>query len=135
MSFDRLIDILKQAQTLYPSFSQRMKEAEALRRWDDAVGTVISKHTRVLRIQNGVMWIEVDHPVWKSELHHRKRQILDLLNSKGLPPPVASPEKKNHPTPKSSESTPEVIHDLFFIEPRKPGAGSSEVKAASRYKE
>ena len=57
-----------------------MDEAQALSRWELAVGPHIAKHTRAIRVLDGVLWVEVDHPIWKSELHHRKRQILDILN-------------------------------------------------------
>jgi predicted nucleic acid-binding Zn ribbon protein len=80
MSFNSLADILKKLQALNPVLSKRIHEAEALSRWDTAVGPAIAKHSRAIRIQDSVLWIEVDHAVWKTELHYRKRQILDLLN-------------------------------------------------------
>jgi len=81
MGFDSLLDILRKAQRRHPGFAKRLGEAEALGRWDVAVGPAIAKHTRAIRVQEGVLWVEVDHPIWKSELHHRKHQILELLNS------------------------------------------------------
>jgi predicted nucleic acid-binding Zn ribbon protein len=80
MSFGKLTDILRMLGTKYPALTKRIGEAQALGRWEKAVGPVIGKHTRAIRVENGVLWVEVDHPAWKSELHHRKRQILDLLN-------------------------------------------------------
>ena len=76
-----------------------MDEADALSRWEDAVGEQISKHSRAIRIQDGVLWIEVDHPIWKTELHYRKRQILEKLN---LPGPV----------------TVTAVKDLLFLDGR-----------------
>ena len=83
MAFDRLSDILQKVQGQYPALSKRIKEAEALGRWEIAVGAMIAKHSRAIRIQDSVLWVEVDHPIWKSELHYRKRQILDILNKQG----------------------------------------------------
>ena len=102
MAFDRLFDILKKAGVRYPSMSKRIDEAEALARWEKAVGPAIAKHSRAIRVQEGVLWVEVDHPIWKSELHHRKRQILDLLNGSrpGLPAPK------------------QILTDLLFLDPR-----------------
>jgi predicted nucleic acid-binding Zn ribbon protein len=83
MSFDKLVDILKKLQAQNPALSKRVEEASALSRWETAVGPQIAKHTRAIRIQDSVLWIEVDHPIWKTELHYRKRQILTALNSPG----------------------------------------------------
>jgi predicted nucleic acid-binding Zn ribbon protein len=78
--FNRLSDILKFAKQRYPALDKRMKEAEALSRWEAAVGPAIAKHSSAIRVQDSVLWVEVDHPIWKSELHYRKRQILEILN-------------------------------------------------------
>jgi predicted nucleic acid-binding Zn ribbon protein len=83
MSFNRLIDILKLATARYPAFGKRLQEAEALSRWEAAVGPAIAKHARAIRVQDKVLWVEVDHSIWKSELHYRRRQILEKLNAQG----------------------------------------------------
>src|SRR4051812_35837485 len=92
MSFDRLLVIVRRAQAKFPALSKRLEEAEALGRWEIAVGAVIAKHSRAVRVQDEVLWVEVDHPVWKSELHHRKQQILEILNR-----PVAPDEATSSP--------------------------------------
>jgi hypothetical protein len=108
MAFDRLFNILKMARSRYPVLDQRIEEAEALARWEKAVGPAIAKRARAIRVHESVLWVEVDHPIWKSELHHRKRQILDLLN--GATP--GTPNKPSLPPAK------QVISDLLFVEPR-----------------
>jgi predicted nucleic acid-binding Zn ribbon protein len=85
MSFDKLVDILKKLQAKNPVLSKRVEEATSLSRWETAVGPQIAKHTRAIRIHDGVLWVEVDHPIWKTELHYRKRQILTALNPAGQP--------------------------------------------------
>ena len=102
MGFNQLFDILKKVQSRYPGFAKRLDEVEALARWETAVGPAIAKHSRAIRVQDSVLWVEVDHPIWKSELHHRKQQILTLLNGgrPGLPPAK------------------QVLNDLFFIDRR-----------------
>jgi predicted nucleic acid-binding Zn ribbon protein len=104
MQLRNITDIIKKVQERYPAFSKRLAEAEALGRWDLAVGPLIAKHTRVLRVQNAVLVVEVDHPIWRSELHYRKQQILDILNGK---------------TPSSlSDLKPlkQTLSDLYFTE-------------------
>lgn len=85
MAFGRLDDILRVLGTKYPALSKRLGEAKRVVHWEKVVGPVIAKHARAIRVENGVLWVEVDHPIWRSELHHRKRQILDLLNREGGP--------------------------------------------------
>ncbi len=77
----RLKDILREIESSNPVFAKKWHEAEALTRWQEAVGNVICKHTEVIKVENQILWVAVDHPAWKTELHYRKKQILDLLNS------------------------------------------------------
>jgi predicted nucleic acid-binding Zn ribbon protein len=107
MGFNRFSDILKKIQAGNPVLSKRIQEASALSRWETAVGPAIAKHSRAIRIQDSVLWIEVDHPVWKTELHYRKRQILDLLNR-------VPAENKEGVKP------PELIKDLLLLDGRPP---------------
>jgi predicted nucleic acid-binding Zn ribbon protein len=106
VGFDRLSDILKLAGARNPLFSKRIEEAEALARWEQAVGPAVAKHSRAIRVQESILWVEVDHAIWKSELHHRKRQILDILNGT-----IASANPKLSP-PK------QVLCDLLFLDSR-----------------
>ena len=80
MAFEKIFDILKRAGVQYPALQQKISEAEAFAQWDKAVGPIISKHARPIRVQEGTLCVEVDHPAWQSELHHRKSQILSALN-------------------------------------------------------
>jgi predicted nucleic acid-binding Zn ribbon protein len=113
MALNSLLDIIRKAQEKHSAFSARMSEAEALGRWEIAVGPVIAKHSRAIRVQNSILWVEVDHPVWKSELHYRKQQILDILNGKT---PSARP---------GLSQTKEILQDIFFVDSK----GKSTVKA------
>ncbi len=101
MSFLKLMEILGQARGYYPGLAKRLDEAEALGRWEKAVGPIIIKHSRALKVQDEVLWVEVDHPIWKSELHHRKRQILQILNQ------TNDPKKP-------------ILKDILFLDPRAP---------------
>ncbi len=98
MAFEKIFDILKRAADRYPALQQRINEAEAFALWDKAVGPIIAKNSRPIRVQNKTLCVEVDHPAWQSELHHRKAQILAALN-------------RNQSTP--------LIEDLQFFSSRK----------------
>ncbi len=108
MGFDSLIDILKKVQGRYPNFSRRLGEAEALGRWEAAVGPIIARHARAIKVKDQVLWVEVDHAIWKSELHHRKQQILDILNA------------KKEPVSKDPNAKPqEILKDILLLD-KKP---------------
>jgi len=83
-----------------------MAEAEALGRWDIAVGELIAKHARAIRVHDSILWVEVEHPIWRSELHYRKRQILDILNG------VTPCARKSLFPPK------EPLVDICYVDPR-----------------
>lgn len=108
MGFEKLSDILKRIRNHNPALGNRLKEAETLTYWESAVGPQIAKHTRIVRIQEGVLWVEVDHPIWKTELHFRKRQILDALNMHHEQTQSNSSELR--PPQKN------LIHDIHFID-------------------
>ncbi len=76
---DSLSQILEALKRRYPKLGLRWQEAQHLSRWEEVVGPGIARHARTLRVENKVLWVEVDHPLWKAELHHRKRQILERL--------------------------------------------------------
>lgn len=88
MSFNSLAHILKELRNRYPALGQRWEEAQQLAQWDKAVGPGIAKHARALRVEDGILWVEVDHPLWKAEIHHRRGQILERLKA------LADPSKQ-----------------------------------------
>ncbi len=129
MPFNSFMDILRKIRERHPALSRRLEEADALSRWEECVGAAIAKHARAVRVQDEVLFVEVDHPIWKSELHHRKQQILELLNRPPKAPPEPespfkppsqkkgrSQEKETPPAPRP----PVVIKDIFLIDPRGP---------------
>lgn len=73
--------VVEEARRRFPALRQRMEEAKAVVKWEQAVGRTIAKHSRARSVKKGVLFVEVDHPIWRSELHHRKRQILAILNA------------------------------------------------------
>lgn len=107
-SVKRILDsILKQN----PELRTRLRESVAVSGWEAAVGPQIAKHSRIFKVENGILFIEVDHPAWRTELHHRKLQILEKMNAI------------------ESGSGP-AIQDLFFIEPRQER--KSEARTGSK---
>lgn len=100
--FQSVAQVLQKLGQTYPGFARRMKEIGALGHWEKAVGPAIAKHSRAIKIENGVLWVEVDHPTWKAELHYRKQQILEKLQALEGDP-----------------NGPKSISDILLMEPRK----------------
>lgn len=107
MKLNSLFEIIKNAKKKYPRLSTRISEAQALGRWNMAVGELIAKHSKAIRVKDSILWVEVDHPIWRAELHYRKQQILDILNNKTS----LSNREMSAPT--------EILKDIFYIEPRR----------------
>jgi len=108
------LEILRKLQSKNPLLKQRIEEAGALSRWEKAVGAQIAKHTRAIQVKDSVLWVEVDHPIWKSELHHRKRQILAALNR----PASEDASTGKHSASLTPAQPPEIIKDLLLLDPR-----------------
>ncbi len=100
MGIDSIKDILAKIRARNPALQNRLEEAVAVEAWEKTVGPQIANHARALKVDDGVLWVEVDHSVWRTELHHRKRQILERLNQ-------ACGKTK--------------LTDLFLIEPKRSG--------------
>src|SRR5688500_18834231 len=100
MSFQKLSEILSKVAGRYTALSKSIKEDKALSRWETGVSPAIANHTRAIQVQDGVLWVEVDHPIRRTELHYRKRQILEALN-KGI-----------------EAKSPEIHKDLLLLDPR-----------------
>lgn len=128
---DSLKNILLKARARFPRFSKRLDEAEALGRWDLAVGPAISRHATPCRVEEGILFVEVSHPIWRTELHHRKRQILAVLND-GRSGHDAAPGEKARSRLLPAK---EILKDIIFIDPGKPGfTNSASSKPQARKK-
>ena len=58
----------------------RLARYQAWLIWDKIVGEQIARRARPLRFRQGVLEVQVDHPVWMQQLQMLKPQILDKLN-------------------------------------------------------
>ncbi|MBX3113686.1 MAG: DUF721 domain-containing protein [Fimbriimonadaceae bacterium] len=51
-----------------------------MRQWEDAVGEILSKHSKPDRYDHGVIWVETTGSAWAQELRMRQTEILAKLN-------------------------------------------------------
>lgn len=73
-------ELLSQIQRRNPQFRLRLLEGRLLQLWPSLVGETIGKQAEAVRVQDRVLWLAIKHPVWKSELLHRKAELLKRLN-------------------------------------------------------
>jgi predicted nucleic acid-binding Zn ribbon protein len=59
----------------------RLREYEAVIRWPSIVGERIARVSKPLRVEKGVLVVNVESAPWRSELTLRRREILEKVNS------------------------------------------------------
>ena len=60
---------------------KRLKERELLELWPEVVGEGIASRTRAVRVERGVLYVEVMHSAWLQELHFMEKQIYRKLRN------------------------------------------------------
>jgi predicted nucleic acid-binding Zn ribbon protein len=50
--------------------------------WDDIVGEKTARHTKPARIGNNILFVEVDDPIWLTQLRYMKIDILEKIEKK-----------------------------------------------------
>ena len=59
-----------------------LDQETALGLWSVIVGNVVSKVTKVEKVDSGTMFIRVDSSVWRQELHMQKEELVNKINNK-----------------------------------------------------
>lgn len=50
--------------------------------WNDIVGDKTAQHTRPVRIKDRILYVEVDDPMWLTQLKYMKIDILEKIDMK-----------------------------------------------------
>jgi predicted nucleic acid-binding Zn ribbon protein len=61
---------------------QRFKEQQVLDFWPAVVGEELAARTRATRVENGVLYVHVDHGAWMQELHFIEKELLRKLRAR-----------------------------------------------------
>jgi predicted nucleic acid-binding Zn ribbon protein len=77
---DTLSQILKRILSTNPELSHGVEEARILELWPEAVGESIARHSKAVQIKGTTLFISVEKPVWRQELHSNKSLVLQKLN-------------------------------------------------------
>jgi len=60
--------------------AERLSRYQAWLIWDQLVGEQIASRARPLRLRQGILEVQVDHPVWMQQLQLLKPKILEKLH-------------------------------------------------------
>jgi hypothetical protein len=58
----------------------KYREFRLLQSWKEIMGPMVEKRTTNLQIREGVLYVQIDSPVLKNELHFGKKSIIENLN-------------------------------------------------------
>ncbi len=79
---ETLNQVLARIIKAHTTLKKGVEEAQILEIWPLAVGEALGKHTRAIKLKGKTLWVEVDHPVWKQELHSNKMLAIKRMNDK-----------------------------------------------------
>jgi predicted nucleic acid-binding Zn ribbon protein len=55
---------------------------KAFSMWEELVGGKVAEHTKPSRISNGIMYVQVDDPVWLTQIKYMKMGILSKIETR-----------------------------------------------------
>jgi predicted nucleic acid-binding Zn ribbon protein len=62
--------------------SRALREYDVINAWDAVVGERVARVTRVQRVSNGRLFVEVSSAPWRAELAMRRTEIIEKLNKR-----------------------------------------------------
>ena len=62
------------------NFTGDIEAYRVFNRWEDIVGEKTAKHTKPVRVNRGILYVEVDDPLWLSQLRYMKIDIIDKID-------------------------------------------------------
>ncbi len=84
--------------------------------WMDLVGQEISECAIPLKIEKGVLWLEVENSAWLQQLQYEKIDILDVLNN-SLKLSALKDIKMVLPKGKSEQIKKRTYPEIHFVRP------------------
>jgi len=61
---------------------KKVYQNQALLVWNEVVGEKISKISHAESVENGILFVHVENPSWRTELSYLKRDIINRLNNR-----------------------------------------------------
>ena len=63
-------------------FKNAILQENAVSMWPHVVGKNISKISKAIDVDKGVLFIKVESATWRQELHMQKKEIINKINKK-----------------------------------------------------
>jgi predicted nucleic acid-binding Zn ribbon protein len=61
--------------------NERMKNWQVVEKWAEIVGNRIAKHTKATGVDSKNLYVEVDNPMWQSQLFLMKEGIIKKIKN------------------------------------------------------
>ncbi len=61
---------------------KNLEEIKIFSSWYEIVGERMAEHTRPANISNRILFVEVDDPLWLSQLKYMKQDIIEKIDTK-----------------------------------------------------
>ncbi|NOZ60098.1 MAG: DUF721 domain-containing protein [Calditrichaeota bacterium] len=74
---EALIKLLSQL-----GLQKEVQQNQLLAEWPEIVGEQIAKVSSAARMEDGILFVKVNHSVWRNELYYRKAELIQRLNRK-----------------------------------------------------
>ncbi len=79
MKFPRRINTILPQVLKDMGIDEKIKNWEAVEGWPKIVGPQIAAHSHAYACNDDILWVEVDDPVWQSQLFLIKNRIIEKL--------------------------------------------------------
>lgn len=121
--------------------SDRLSRYQTWLIWDKLVGEQIARRARPLRFRQGVLEVQVDHPVWMQQLQMLKPQILAKLHQhlpdaditdiylRKAPNPTATKQPEPEPEPPQWQQAQLTKEELQQIDRQLESIDNQELRA------
>ena len=63
-------------------WQDKLDETKVPQIWEEIVGENLSKVIKVIKVENGVIYVKTDSSTWNTEVRLRAEQIIEKVNSK-----------------------------------------------------
>lgn len=60
---------------------QRLKEHDLLTNWQQVVGPALAAHVERLWFKDGVVYLTLDHPMWREECRYNAQELVAAFNA------------------------------------------------------
>ena len=58
-----------------------IREQRLFIQWEEIVGTAIARHSKPVRLRNGLLWVQVTEAAWRQELSLMRIELVAKINT------------------------------------------------------